>query len=80
MSTLDPGWDYQQAWDLLHDAMDLIVEVNKEMEVQEETSNEVNERVFPKIVEASMKTGKASQIVSAMTKEEKNNGSENNSL
>lgn len=80
MSNPDPKWDYQQVWEELHEVMELIVDTRGLVGSQEKSNNEANQKAYEMIVGASASLYKVSQLISAMTKEQVNNGTENNSI
>lgn len=64
-----PDWAYYQVWEDIHDAIELLIDAKTQLPELEEPNLIVNETLYIRLVEASMKAQKASQIVSAMTKE-----------
>ncbi|AFY54638.1 hypothetical protein Riv7116_2107 [Rivularia sp. PCC 7116] len=71
MSNTDPGWDYQQVWELLHGAIEKLVEIKKIIGEQEALNKEANAQVYPMFVEASMKLGHCSNYINALDEESK---------
>ncbi|WP_414625189.1 hypothetical protein [Calothrix sp. CCY 0018] len=65
----DPEWDYAQAWELLHEAIELQVEIERQMGEKENLDKQFNENIFPMLVEASMKVANCSRLISALTEE-----------
>lgn len=66
----DPSWDYSYVWELMHDAMELIVDAKKLIGECENSNRQVNERVFRKFVEASIKLSDCGRHVSERNRDE----------
>lgn len=65
-------WCYQVAWNSIHDAMELIVKTKQLMIETKKPNNQVNQKLYENLVDASTLLNGCTQIISAMTTEEDN--------